>query len=174
MNIIVIQHVTVEHLAAFADHFRMAGAILTVIDFSKGDRLPQSFDQFDAMVVLGGPMDVWQHDRFPWLPEEIAAIRRFVVEAAKPYLGLCLGHQLLAAALGSPVAIASRGEVGIDRVELTSDAASDPLLGSLGSDQLTVFQWHGAEVKALPENAVRLAHSPVCEIQAFRFGSHAW
>lgn len=174
MNVIVIQHVTVEHLAAFADYLHLAGAVWTVVDFSKGDQLPQTLDTFDAMIVLGGPMDVWEHDRFPWLSEEIAAINRFVVGSSKPYLGLCLGHQLLAAALNAPIGLATTAEVGVGSVELTLDAGDDPLLGGLGPDPLTVFQWHSAEVKALPAGAVCLAHSPACAIQAFRFGNNAW
>lgn len=173
MHLLVIQHVTPEHLGAFADHFESAGARLTTIDFSQGDVLPGTLDGFDGMVVLGGPMDVWQRDEFPWLADEIAAIRCFVTQLGQPFLGLCLGHQLLAAALGAPVGLASGSEVGIHRVALTQDAAHDPLLAGLPAD-LAVFQWHSAEVRSLPAGAVALARSSACEIQAFRFGSSAW
>jgi GMP synthase-like glutamine amidotransferase len=122
---------------------------------------------------MGGPMDVWQHEQHPWLTPEIAAIREFVVELERPFLGVCLGHQLLAEALGGHVGPATVAEVGPCPVRLTPGHAEDPLLRGFPSP-LTTFQWHGAEVKTLPADAVVLAETDACAIQAFRWGSCAY
>ncbi|ARN82035.1 type 1 glutamine amidotransferase [Methylocystis bryophila] len=173
MHFLVIQHVAVEGLAALAKRFRAASADWTIVDFSRGDTVPADLTPYDAMIVMGGPMDVWQLDRFPWLRQEMDAIRHFVVELNRPFLGVCLGHQLLAETLGGGVRPGAVSEVGVHGVELTPAAQSDALLGGC-REPLRVFQWHGAEVARLPEGATLLARSPDCEAQAFRYGRHAW
>ena len=125
------------------------------------------------MLVMGGPQDVWQESEHAWLVEEKAAIRRFVMEMQRPFLGVCLGHQLLASALGGSVAIAETPEVGVMEVELTSAGRADPLFRGMSSP-MTVLQWHGAEVLALPEETTVLARSADCAVQAFRYGACAY
>lgn len=173
MNFLVFQHVAVEHPGIFRDFWRRAGVRWRAIELDEGDPIPQDLEAYDALIVMGGPMDVWQSEENPWLKPEIVAIRHFVVNLGRPFLGVCLGHQLLAEALGGHVGPASEPEVGPCRVRLTRHHHDDPLLHDLPSP-LTTFQWHGAEVKTLPADAIVLAETPACPIQAFRWGPCAF
>ncbi len=173
MNFLVFQHVAVEHPGIFRDFWRRAGVRWTAIELDEGDAIPEDLQAYDALIVMGGPMDVWQTAENPWLTPEIAAIRQFVVNLGRPFLGVCLGHQLLAEALGGHVGPAAAPEVGPCRVRLTGQHATDPLLHDFPSPLMT-FQWHGAEIKSLPAGAVVLAETPACPIQAFRWGSCAF
>jgi GMP synthase-like glutamine amidotransferase len=173
MHLLVFQHLAVEHPGILRDFWREAGVEWTAIELDEGEAIPPALDRYDALVVMGGPMDVWQREAHPWLSGEIAAIREFVVTRRRPYLGICLGHQLLAAALGGEVGLAAQSEVGPCPVRLTAPARGDALLEGLASP-LTTFQWHSAEVKTLPPEAVVLAETDACHIQAFRYGRCAY
>jgi GMP synthase-like glutamine amidotransferase len=118
-------------------------------------------------------MDVWQEAQHPWLAAEKQAIREAVQQRAMPYLGVCLGHQLLGAALGGRVGKAPQAEVGILDVELTAAGRADPLFEGI-ADRFKALQWHGAEVAEAPPGATVLAHSPLCTVQAMRVGRHAY
>lgn len=172
MNVLVLQHLAVEHPGVFRDFLREDGFNWHTVELDQGEAIPD-LEPFDVMIVMGGPQDTWQEDAFPWLKPEKAAIRRFVADMGRPYLGLCLGHQLLADALGGKVGPGSRPEVGALTITRTEAGREDPLLAGV-PDTLEVLQWHGAEVQALPEGAVHLARSDVCEIQAFRYGQRAY
>jgi GMP synthase-like glutamine amidotransferase len=173
MRFLVFQHVDVEHPGIFRDFWSTAGVSWTTVELDAGEPIPTDLDSYDALIVMGGPMDVWQKEQHPWLAPEVAAIRRFVVDLRKPFLGVCLGHQLLAEALGGHVALAVSSEVGNYPVRLTARGVSDPLFAGL-STPLTTFQWHSAEVKTLPADAIVLAESDLCRVQAFRWGPHAY
>ena len=172
MKVLVLQHLDVEHPGVFRDFLKEDGATLTTVELDVGETIPD-LDPFDVMIVMGGPQDVWQEDQFPWLVAEKAAIRRWAVDLGRPFLGLCLGHQLLAEAVGGRVGPGKVPEVGALQVELTGAGLGDPLFAGV-PNPVPVLQWHGAEVKALPEGAVSLARSDVCEIQAFRYGTRAY
>ena len=113
-------------------------------------------------------MDVWEEAAHPWLVAEKRAIREWVAED-RPFLGFCLGHQLLADALGGRVGPAVASEVGVMDVGLETAGRGDPLFAGL-PETLTCMQWHSAAVTALPAGATLLAGSPVCPVQAFRVG----
>lgn len=172
MNLLILQHVAVEHPGIFLDFFREDGFCWTTVELDEGESIPE-LDPFDLMVVMGGPQDVWQEDQYPWFREEKAAIRKFVLDMERPYLGICLGHQLLADATGGRVGLAKSPEVGVLTVSSTEAGRRDPVLSAL-PDPMRVLQWHGAEVTDIPANAEVLAKSDVCCVQAFRVGQHAY
>lgn len=172
MRILVFQHLAVEHPGSFRGFWRAAGHELTTIELDQGQTIPP-LESFDLMVAMGGPMDVWQEDELPWLKAEKAAIRRFVVELDRPYLGICLGHQLLAAALGAEVGPMPAPEVGPAEVVLSAAGRADPIFAGFG-DRIETFQWHGAAVLELPEGAVALAGNAMTPYQALRWGRQAY
>lgn len=171
MRVLVLQHVDVEHPGTLRDFFREDGVRWDVVHLDRGEAIPD-LTRYDCMLVMGGPQDVWEEKAYPWLAPEKAAIREFVSEMRRPFLGICLGHQLLADALGGTVAPGT-SEVGVMTVERTPEGRSDALLRGL-SDPVTVLQWHGAEVTRLPEGATLLASSADCRVQAFRYGALAF
>ena len=171
MRFLVLQHVDVEHPGTFRDFFREDGVRWDVVHLDRGDAIPD-LAPYDCMLVMGGPQDVWEEDAYPWLVPEKAAIRQFVADLSRPFLGICLGHQLLADALGGYVRPGTT-EVGVMTVERTAQGRSDPLLDGL-PDPTTVLQWHGAAVSRLPKGATLLASSPDCRVQAFRVGPLAY
>jgi GMP synthase-like glutamine amidotransferase len=172
MRILVFQHVAVEHPGALRQLWRENGDEWCTVELDAGDRVPELND-FDLLVVMGGPMDVWHEDLYPWLAPEKAAIRHWVKDRGRPFLGICLGHQLLAAALGGGVRLMDQPEIGIGEVTLTDAGRRDPLFAGF-APPLETFQWHGAEISRLPEGAEVLAMNSSCPIQAFRYGPHAY
>jgi GMP synthase-like glutamine amidotransferase len=172
MRILVFQHLPVEHVGVFGRFWRVGGCELYVVEFDKGHVIP-TLNDFDLLVVMGGPMDVWQEDIYPWLAPEKAAIRRWVREFEKPYLGICLGHQLLADALGGKVSLMKEPEVGLAKVELSGDGRADALFRGIRS-VMDTFQWHSAEISVLPEGGEVLAANEACPVQAMRWGKRAY
>jgi GMP synthase-like glutamine amidotransferase len=157
---------------ALGDRLVAAGLELAVIAVGDGEAIPD-LSGWGGLVVLGGEMNVWQEDIHPWLVEEKAAIRAWVAGPARPLLGICLGHQMLADALGGEVGPRPSFEAGIRAVQLCADGVDDPVIGGLGAT-FASLQWHGAEVRRPPEGAVVLATNETCAVQAMRVGPLAW
>jgi GMP synthase-like glutamine amidotransferase len=170
MRVVVFQHLACEHPGIWREFLREDGADVSTVELDTGDAIP-SLDQMDALLVFGGPMNVDEHDRFPWLVPETAAIRDAAV-GGLPIFGVCLGAQLLARALGARVTKNPEPEVGLLPVELTDAGASDPLFAGWPR-RAPVVQWH-SDTFALPAGATLLATSPACRHQAFRYGSRAY
>ena len=172
MRILCFQHQRSDNPGIFLEFWRAAGHALETVDLDLGQPIPP-LEDFDLLVVMGGPMQVWQEEAHPWLVPEKAAILDWVRRLEKPYLGVCLGHQLLGDVLGGTVEMTRKPEVGINAVDLSAPGRADPLFAGLGPT-LEVMQWHGAEVSAAPDGVAILARSPRCEVQAMRFGRHAY
>jgi GMP synthase-like glutamine amidotransferase len=168
---VVLQHVPYEGPGGIAVAVADSGADLSVVRLDQGEGVPES-DAVAAMsglVVMGGPMGV--HDDLPWLEPERALIRS-AVEAELPVLGVCLGAQQLAAALGGIVTKGPAPECGVGEVHLTNDAIGDALFGAAPTP-LPCVHWHG-DTFSLPDGAVRLAGNEAYENQAFRYGRRAY
>jgi GMP synthase-like glutamine amidotransferase len=151
MKILVLQHARVEHPGSFRHLLEEDGHIWTPVHLDEGEALP-SLDGFDALWVMGGPMDVWDEEQYPWLKDEKAFIRDAVEIRGLPFFGLCLGHQLLAEALGGSCGKAEHSEVGVMDVQLTEEGATGILFDDL-PEIFPCLQWHGAEVKQMPAGA---------------------
>lgn len=174
MRALIFQHTAGEHPGAFSRHIAAAGDTAHAVHFHKGDAIPE-FAGFDALIVMGGPMDVWDEDAHPWLVAEKRAIASWV-QGGRPYLGVCLGHQLLVEAMGGKCAKMAVPEVGVMPMALTAAGGADPVLSRLPGprDTLRVMQWHGVEAARLPDRATLLAENANCAVQAIRVGTRAW
>ena len=172
-RLLVIEHVPHERLGTLEPAFTAAGCALRSLDASNPAAAWPSVREFDGLVSMGGPMSVSQQDRYAFLTKEIALLQQ-AIKATKPVLGICLGAQLLAEAVGGPGTVrpAEQKEIGWYPLMREPGAEQDPLLAAFDSTE-TVFQWHG-DAFALPKGAVRLASSPLCPEQAFRYGGRAW
>jgi GMP synthase-like glutamine amidotransferase len=169
--VLVFQHIPIEHPGIFRDFLAADGLRYRAVELDAGESIPD-LAGYDALWVMGGPMDVWEEERHPWLIAEKAAIREAVLERRMAFLGVCLGHQLLADALGGEVA-PGQPEVGVLEIELTEAGRSSPLFEGLTARQ-PCLQWHGAEVRRPPEGAQVLARSAQSEVQAIQVGARAF
>lgn len=166
MKVHVLQHVPFEGLGSIEPWLVARGATVSYTRFFESSRLPKPMD-LDLVIALGGPMSVNDEADLPWLKEE----KRFVAEAVnsgKAVLGICLGAQLIAGALGARVYPAAHKEIGWFDIESTSDR---PDMFRFPK-KVKVFHWHG-ETFDLPRDATRLARSAGCQNQAFQIGSRA-
>lgn len=172
MRFLVLQHLAVEHPGIFRDFMHAEGIAWDTVELDAGHTLPP-VDDYAALIAMGGPMDVWEEAEHPWLRAEKDLIRDWVMARRRPFLGVCLGHQLLADALGGAVGPAARGEVGVLPLTLTTAGLRHPFLAGV-PQSFECLQWHGAEVRRIPADCRVLAHSAACAVQALSYGHHAF
>lgn len=170
-KLLVFQHVASEPLGTLDPLFRRAGFRIRYVNFERDPDHALDVRRYDGLVVLGGPMAADETDTYPHLLAERAAISE-AIERETPVLGICLGAQLIAAALGGATLRGAAVEKGWTGVEPTDAGREDPLLAYIGAGR-PLFQWHD-DTYTLPEPAVHLARSDACEYQAFRVGESAY
>jgi GMP synthase (glutamine-hydrolysing) len=170
-RLLVFQHVAAEPLGTLDARIRARGHRIRFHNFQRNPDAQPDVDRYRGLIVLGGPMNVEEQDRYPHLTTELKAIEQ-ALRQDKPVLGICLGAQLLAHVLGGPVRRHEQHEIGWYDLHTTGEGRSDPVLGVLG-ERAPVFQWHGC-TWGLPSGAVQLARTETCEQQAFRFGEKAY
>jgi len=170
-KILVFQHVPYEPLGTLDPLLKEAGFRIRYVNFGRDPHQRPSLEKYEALIVLGGPMNAHQIDTWPNLLTEVDVIRE-AVASGMSVLGICLGAQLLAKALGGQVSRNAQREIGWYDVQLTEAGRSDPVISTFAGTQ-RVFQWHEDGI-SLPEGAEHLATSPASPVQAFRFGEHAY
>ena len=171
-KIYVLQHHPVETLGTIADALEGAALAWQYVRVYDGQPVPSSMRGAGGLIVMGGPMGVYQTDRYPWLRDEMRLIED-AVKSNLPTLGVCLGAQILAAALGAKVERNPNGkEIGWHPIKLGDSAQHDRLMRGLPAT-LTPFHWHG-DIFDLPPGAVLLASSEKTPCQAFRYGDKAY
>ena len=175
MKAIVLQHIKIEDPGYIKDLMLADGWNLTTIELDEGDKIPKNLNEFDAMLCMGGPMDTWMEKKFPWLIEERLRIKEFVLDMEKPFLGFCLGCQLLGEVVGGQVVKSSVPEIGILDISFSEDKKQDRLFSSF-PDKIKALQWHSYEVKNIEKNknVTLLASSFSTKYQIFKYKKHAY
>lgn len=178
MNVLIIKNVKNEGPGTIEDFLKEKGAEYSVIDFSGCDATEETVpdvSRFSHLVIMGGPMAVYESEGVPFLHFETAMIRVFIL-SNKPVLGICLGAQMIAYALKADVYAGGTEEIGWDKVDITLEGMKDPVFSAISVNTepyAEVFQWHG-DTFDLPKKAVRLASSGVYEHQAFRYKDNVY
>ncbi|HUY39484.1 MAG TPA: type 1 glutamine amidotransferase [Candidatus Binataceae bacterium] len=171
-KIIVLQHHPAENLGAIAQELESAALAWQYVRIHDGHPVPKDTKGAGGLIVMGGPMAVYQTDRFPFLIHEMKLVEN-AIKQDRPVLGICLGAQIVAAALGAKVEKNPAGkEIGWHRVRLSPAAREDRLFRGV-AETLTPFHWHGDHFE-LPAGAVALASSDKTPCQAFRHGEKTW
>ena len=174
-KIIILQHISIEDPGYIKDLMIKDNFDLTTIELDEGEKIPENLDQFDAMFCMGGPMDTWMEKDFPWLIDEKKKIKEFVVDLKKPYLGFCLGCQLLGEVVGGKVVKSNKPEIGILDINFLENKNNDKLFSKF-PNTIKSLQWHSYEVQNLEniKNITLIASSPDTKYQIFKFNEHAY
>ena len=175
MKIIVLQHIKIED-PGYIKHLMLNDNVdLKTIELDEGEIIPKDLSIYDAMFCMGGPMDTWMEKDYPWLIDEKKRIKEFVVDLKKPYLGFCLGCQLLGEAVGGSVVKSKSPEIGMLNINFSENKKSDLLFNEFPS-QIKSLQWHSYEVQELDKikDITLLASSPETKYQIFKYQNHAY
>jgi GMP synthase-like glutamine amidotransferase len=175
MEVIVLQHIKIEDPGYIKDLMLADNIKLTTVELDEGEKIPDDLSKFDAMFCMGGPMDTYMEEEYPWLIEEKKKIKEFVVDLKKPYLGFCLGCQLLGEVVGGKVIKSKPAEIGIMDINFSKEKDKDILFSSFPKN-IKSLQWHSYEVNGLDNNkdVTVLASSPITKYQIFKYQSHAY
>ncbi len=167
LRINCFQHVHYEDLGCIDSWCKTNNHPVSYTRFYEKHSIPD-IDSYDWLIVMGGPMGIYDEDEFPWLKSEKQAIREAIV-AGKTVIGICLGAQLIASVLGKNVYHNKQKEIGWYNIRLTSEGRSAPIFSSF-EPMFKVLHWHG-DTFDIPENATHLAESNACKNQAYFFGN---
>jgi len=170
MNVLIVKHIEIEGPGLIEYCLRHEKIPYQILTLNPSVCLPKP-DDFTHIVILGGPMNVYEEDRYPFLKDEDLFIKE-AIQRGKRILGICLGAQLIAKALGTKVFKAPVKEIGWYDVSLTRIGSIDPLFSHLPKT-FSVFQWH-EDTFDIPHNAILLATSSLIPYQAFRYGDNAY
>lgn len=168
MAIVVLQHDARDPVANLGRILSDIGHSLRIIRLNEGDALPSDLDEVEGLISLGGPMNVDEADQHPWMADEMAMIRQ-AHDTGVPVVGICLGAQLIAAALGGEVAKMPQEEIGWHELQLAFPGTMDVMYAGMPWKTMQ-FHAHAYEVTKLPPGAVPLAGSKLCRNQAFKVG----
>ena len=174
-NILVLQHIALEDPGYIKDLMEADGWNLVQVELDEGESIPADMSGYDAMLCMGGPMDTWMEAEYPWLIEEKRRIREWVVVMGKPFLGFCLGCQLLGEVVGGEVVKSEPSEIGVLDIDMAPGAREDILFADFPTTFKAV-QWHSWEVRGLESNpdVTLLGSSPGTPYQIFKYRSNAW
>ena len=174
-NIIILQHIPIETPGYILDLMKKDNFNLTTIELDQDEKIPNDLSFFDAMFCMGGPMDTWMEEEYPWLIEEKNKIKEYVLNHKKPYLGFCLGCQLLGEVLGGKVVKSDPPEIGIMDINMKEDRNTDKLFSQYPS-KIKALQWHSYEVTELEKNQdiKILGSSSTTKYQIFKYMDHAY
>ena len=175
MNILILQHIKIEDPGYIKDLMLADGLNLTTIELDEGEKIPNDLTKYDGMLCMGGPMDTYMEKEYPWLVEEKKRIKEFVVNLKKPYLGFCLGCQLLGEVVGGKVVKSNPAEIGMMDINFTDNKKKD-ILFSKFPDNIKSLQWHSYEVQGVDKNPdiTLIASSPITKYQIFKYQDHAY
>ena len=171
MKILFIKHIDIEGPGTMGEFLDKKGFEYEIINIFDNIALPDDPRQYGAIIILGGPMNVYEENEYPYLKDEDIFIKS-ALQKGVPMLGLCLGAQLISKATGAKVRKAAEKEIGWFKADLTDDGKNDPLFNGLKSS-IDVFQWHG-DTFDIPDKGVHLASSEVCKNQAFMCNNNVY
>jgi GMP synthase-like glutamine amidotransferase len=169
--VLFIKHIAIEGPGTIADFLEDNKLPYTVIDLSQGDKVPKLEKDFQSVICLGGPMNVYEEEKYQFLKEEDLLLKR-IAEDEVPFLGICLGAQLLAKATGAKVTRNPEKEIGWYKIVLNESGLKDGLFKDL-PEVFNVFQWHG-DTFGIPHGGKRLAFSELCQNQAFKYSRNIY
>ena len=175
MKFLSLQHIDIEDPGTFKDYLLADGHEITTIQLDQGDLIPTNLDSYDAMLCMGGPMDTFMENEYPWLIEEKKAISEYVLNLKKPFLGFCLGCQLLGEVLGGKVVESIPPEIGVLDIDIETNAKDD-LVFSFLPKKIKALQWHSYEVIGLDNNSKIqvIGTSPSTKYQIFGYENYAY
>ena len=171
-KILVFKHMISQNPGIFRDFAESQNISFHEVDLHAGEKIPELRD-YDALWVMGGSMNVWEEDKYPWLIDEKEAIRQAVKDLKMPFLGICLGHQLLAEALGGKAEKADNHEVGLFEITPTIEGQNHPLLNGFDSSEKWV-NVHLVEVTEAPQGSRILASSNQCKNHIMQVSENAY
>jgi GMP synthase-like glutamine amidotransferase len=170
-KILVVKHTESEDAGSLGEYLKRMGWNIHTVELSKGEKLPNSFKDISACIMMGGPMNVYEEDKYPFLKDEYFFIKD-ILKKEIPFLGVCLGAQLLAKSCEAKIKKSPVKEIGWYNVNLTIDGKEDILFKGL-SDKINVFQWH-EDTFDLPKRGILLARSSPFINQVFKIGENTY